>query len=166
MSPLTQLLLILLMLLVLPFLIFLCLSFIFFLVKEFLFEPLMAVMLWKKVKPTPNWETTSGIITSRVVLKKRRWYYMGSWKRKWVPDKMLYLEFPTYYAHIEILYLVGSKSFLMRPPLSFIDEFTGIFRNKAAALVAKYPSGKHIAIRYDPSNPQFASIEQSEHVIT
>jgi len=165
MSPLSQFLLFLLLLFLLPFLIFLCLSFIFFLVKEFLFEPLVSVMLWQKVKPTLNWATTSGIIHSRVVLKKKRWYYMGSWKRKWVTDKMLYLEIPTYYAHIEILYLVDSKSFLMRPPLSFIDEFFSIFQDKAAALVAKYPSGKRVTIKYDPSNPQFASFERAEYVI-
>jgi len=167
MSQFSQFLLFLLGVFTLPFLLFLLLSFISFLVKEFLIEPLVSVMLWKEVKPKSNWATASGIVDSRVTLKKKRWYYLGKGGNKlWLKDGAPYLEIPIYFAHIEIVYLVDSKSYVIRPSLSFGDEFSSIFQDKAAALVAKYPSGKRIAVKYDPDNPQHATFGKAENVLS
>jgi Protein of unknown function (DUF3592)/Signal recognition particle 9 kDa protein (SRP9) len=49
--------------------------------------------------------------------------------------------------------------------LSFVDEFSSIFQDQATALIAKYPSGKRVTIKYDPSNPQHATLAEAENTI-
>jgi hypothetical protein len=161
MSQIILLLLYLAGLLILPFLVIFLFSFLLFLFKEFLIEPLAAALMGRNMQQQPHWDTTAGMIDSRVILKKRRWYYLGHWRRKWINDSLLYREFPTWYAHVEIIYLVDNKSYFLRPPFSFMDELLSVFEDKAADMVAKYPSGNRIDVNYDPYKPQHAVLKES-----
>ena len=142
---------------VLPALLALALSFLFFLVREFFIEPLVTSSMWRWVAPQTDWLMTSGIVESRVIRKRKRWYYLGKGGRLWLKNNAPYLEIPVWHAHIEAIYLVDSKSHVLRPALSFGDEFLCMFRGKAEELAAKYPDGSRATVSYDPVNPQRAS---------
>jgi hypothetical protein len=147
---------------VLPPLLAFSLSFLFFLIREFLIEPLITSLMWRQVTPQADWNTTYGFVESRVIVKPRRWYYLGKGgdgRNLWLKGNEPYLEIPTCHAHIEIIYLVDAKSHVIRPSFSFLDEFLSVSRNKAEEMVAKYPDGKQVTVRYDPVKPQSAAIQ-------
>jgi hypothetical protein len=156
-EPLSLILALVLFASVLPILLILVFSFLVFLAEEFLIEPLVTSITWSWVAPQADWLTTTGIVESRVIRKRKRWYYMGKGGRLWLKNNAPYLEIPVWRAHIEAIYLVDSKSHVLRPPLSFGDEFLCMFRDKAEELAAKYPDGSRATVSYDPTNPQRAS---------
>jgi hypothetical protein len=156
-EPLSLILALILFVFVSPILLAVVFSFLFFFVREFFIEPLVTSSMWRWVAPQTDWQMTSGIVESRVIRKRKRWYYLGKGGRLWLKNNAPYLEILVWRAHIEAIYLVDSKSHVLRPPLSFGDEFLCMFRDKAEELAAKYPDGSRATVSYDPANPQRAS---------
>jgi hypothetical protein len=129
------------------------LDFLAFLVRAYLLEPLVSSGA-REVEPKADWPTTPGILDSQIYLQKKRWNLSrGGW---------FYLDFPSRYVDIHVTYLVNGTSYILRPPMSFLDGASGLVPSRAAKLTAKYPSGKRVSVRYDPAYPQHAVLVEDE----
>lgn len=100
-----------------------------------------------KAQQSQSWPTVSGTVTASQVVHKRESDSDGA-------------DQDVYYAQPNYSYAVNGRTFEAKR-VSFGGQFRFFDRAKAEAIVARYPAGATVAVRYNPDSPGEAALESA-----